>query len=400
MCKIKIINVWSIVLGALFHANLLFAQPKFTLTPVDQVETSLNTVTCTIHEIDGTDYVYSGGSDDKIDVFKVSADGKMKKIASTTVSSKHVRGLTTDIIGGKDFLFAGMKGGDAVEVFEIRKDGTLKNVFTLKDTESTYLGIVITLQVVHMAGSSYLFVGGLEKEPGLSSFKISPDGRLEHVQSLADTNELFMDGVIAMSVHRIEGNTFLFTGGFHDNGVSSFQVYEDGHFENRDNIGDDETRYLNGTYPLVSATLAGRHYVVVGHRHHIYYEPTPWVKDRDTYYYHGDAVSVFMINGEGELVPRSVFEGNSETLIKGQTRIQSLPIDDKNELIAVATRDDKSIQLCVLDHKGRLIEAGKLFTDVPVYLGMTGKKIGDHYFLFAGSTEDKTFVSYRLDPID
>lgn len=390
--------VWGMTLCALLQVEWLFAQQKFSLTPVGQAETSLNTVTCTVHQIDGTNYIYAGGSGDKIDIFTVDPEGKLETVARTTISGNHLRGLITDKIEGKDFLFAGIKGADAVEVFEINKDGTLNSVFIVKDTESTYLGIVITLQVVHMTESSYLFVGGLEQSPGLSSFKISKDGHLEHIQSIADTKELFLDGVIAMSVHRIQGKTFLFAGGFHDNGLSSFQVYEDGHFETRDKLGDDPIRYLNGTYPLISATLSGKHYVVVGHRHHIYYEPTPWIKDRETYYYHGDAVSVFITNEQGEIVPRSVFKGNSETLIKGQTRIQSLPMDDKHELIAVATKDDASIQLCVLDHKGRLIDAGNLATGIPVYYGLTGAKIGGRFFLFAGSTEDKRFVSYRLDP--
>ena len=47
---------------------------------------------------------------------------------------------------------------------------------------------------------------------------------------------------------------------------------------------------------FISATKSGWHYVVVGHRHHIYYKLTPWVKDRHTYYYHGDAVSVFRVD--------------------------------------------------------------------------------------------------------
>ena len=392
--------VWGIAFCTLFRAEWLFAQQRFSLTSVSKAETSLNTVSCTVHQLDDANYIYAGGSGDMIDIFSVDAEGKLETIARTKVSGKHLRGLITDKIAGKDFLFAGIKGADAVEVFEIMKDGTLKSVFLAKDTESTYLGTVITLQVIHMNESSYLFVGGLEQAPGLSSFRISPDGQLEHIHSIADTEELFLDGVIAMSIHRIQDKTFLFAGGFHDNGLSSFQVYEDGHFEIRDNLGDDPVRYLNGTYPLVSATLGGRHYVVVGHRHHIYYEPTPWVKDRESYYYHGDAVSVFLTNEEGEIVPRSVFKGNSATLIKGQTRIQSLPMDDKHELIAVATKDDASIQLCVLDHKGRLIDAGSLATGIPVYYGLSGKKIGDRFFLFAGSTEDKTFVSYRLDPIE
>lgn len=389
-----------LVLLSLFRVSETSAQSKFKLVPLDRVETSYNTVTCTVLELEMDHYAYTAGDGNKIDVFKVHDDGRMEFLTRYAVSGGRntVRGLVTDKINGKDFLFAGLKGENAVEVFEINPDGTLKSVFVMHDTDSTYLGIVITLQIVHMESASYLFVGGLEKTPGLSSFRITPEGRLEHVQSMGDTDDIFTDGIIGMSTHRIDGKTFLFTGGFQDNGLSSFRIYEDGHFENISNIGDDHVLYLNGTYPVISATRSGWHYVLVGHRHHIYYKPTPWIKDRKTYFYHGDAVSVFRVDETGRLLPRSVFQGNSETLIKGQTRLHKLPLDTDSDLIAVATRDDQSIQLCVLTKTGRLVDAGKIDTGFPIYYGLCGKKIGSQLFLFAGSVEGKDFVSYRLDP--
>ena len=384
------------------HSQQLFGQPTFKLVPVDQVETSQNTVTCTAHQSGDQHYIFSAGDNNKIDVFKVSDEGKMQLLTNYVVTGGQntVRGLVTDQIGGKDFLFAGLKGGNAVEVFEINPNGTLNSVFVLPDTDTTYLGIVITLQVIHMDAASYLFVGGLEKTPGLSSFKISASGELEHVQSMADTEEIFTDGIIGMSIHQFDGKTILFTGGFQDNGLSSFRVYEDGRFDNVSNIGDDNNLYLNGTYPVISATKSGWNFVVVGHRHHTYYKPTRWVKDRDTYFYHGDAVSVFRVDEQGQVFPRYIFRGNSETLIKGQTRLHKLPLDDDYDLIATATRDDQSIQLCVLNNTGRLIDAGKIKTGFPIYYGLCGQKIGDRLFLFAGSVAGKKFASYRLDPID
>lgn len=374
-------------------------QPQFALVQVDQVETAYNTVTCTIHTMGNQNYLYVAGDSNTIDVFKVLGDGKMQFLRNYTVSGgkNTVRGLITDQINGKDFLFAGLKGGNAVEVFKINPDGTLKSVFVQEDTDSTYLGIVITLEIVHMKSASYLFAGGLEKTPGLSAYQITPEGKLIHIQSTADSEELFTDGIIGMSQHRIGDKTFLFTGGFQDNGLSCFRVYEDGHFENISNIGDDRSLFLNGTYPVISATLSDWNYVVVGHRHHIYYKPTPWIKDRYSYYYHGDAVSVFRVDEEGHLVPRSVFQGNSETLIKGQTRLHKLAWDENYDLIAVATRDDRSIQLCLLNQTGRLTDAGKVTTGFPIYYGLSGQKIGDKLFLFAGSVSGKTLVSYRLD---
>ncbi|MEM9984145.1 MAG: stress protein, partial [Bacteroidota bacterium] len=332
------VGFWGILL--LFGWGELFSQSGFNLVPVTQTETSYNTVTCTAVEMDSRVFVYSGGDGSKIDVFSVDPGGQLASLASYQISSdkKGVRGLITDTLAGKHFLFAGLKGGNAVEVFEINADGTLRSVFVLPDTDSTYLTRVITLQVVHMGADSYLFAGGLENPAGLSSFRIFPDGRLEHVQSVQDNSTLHTDGIIGMSLHRIGGNTYLFTGGFQDNGLSSFQVFENGHFENISNIPDNEFLYLNGAYPVISSTLADWNFVVVGHRHHSYYNPTPWVKDRFSYFYHGDAVSVFWVNEEGELLPRSVFKGNSQTMIKGQTRLQRLPLDQEKDLIAVATR--------------------------------------------------------------
>ncbi|MEM6631443.1 MAG: stress protein [Bacteroidota bacterium] len=377
------------------------AQPTFELVPVDKVETSFNTVTCTIHQMGEQTYLYSAGDGNQIEVFSVGQEGSMEPLATYVVTGeqKTVRGLIADTIEGKAFLFAGLKGGNAVEVFQINPDGTLNSVHVTSDTDSTYLGIVITLEVIHMEADSYLFVGGLEKNPGLSAFRITSEGKLIHVQSMADTKEVFTDGVIGMSTHQVDGKTFLFTGGFQDNGLSSFQVHEDGHFENISNIADDYSLYLNGTYPVISATRSGWKYVVVGHRHHSYYRPTPWVKDRHTYFYHGDAVSVFRVDEEGQLLPRAIFQGNSETLIKGQTRLQKLPYDDKHDVIAIATRDDQSIQLCILNENGRLIDAGKIKTGFPIYYGLSGGKIDGKLFLFAGSVGGKTLASYRLDTI-
>ena len=388
-----------LLVASFFYTMTLTGQPAFKLVPVDQLETNQNTVSCMAYQSGKEHYIYSAGDGNKIEVLKVDEEGKMKLFTDYVVSGgkNSVRGMIIDQIEGNDFLFAGLKGGNAVEVFKINPDGTLKSVFVLPDTDTTYLGIVITLQVIHMESTSYLFVGGLEKKPGLSSFKIAASGQLEHVQSMADTEEIFTDGIIGMSTHQIDGKTYLFTGGFQDNGLSSFRVYEDGRFENISNIGDDYRLYLNGTYPIISASKSGWNYVVVGHRHHSYYKPTPWIKDRHTYFYHGDAVSVFGVDAEGQLMPRSVFQDNSETLIRGQTRLHKFPLDKEYDLVAVATRDDQSIQLCVLNQNGRLIDAGKIKTGFPIYLGLCGQKIGEHLFLFAGSVGGKKFASYRLD---
>lgn len=387
-----------ILLSLLFLCDLE-ARTEFKFVRVDAVETLNETITCATHELSSGYYLYVAGAGNEIEVFTVSGDGKLSFKASFVVSNgiPAVRGLTIAEVGQKIFLFAGLKGGNAVEVFEILPEGALKSVFVMPDSESTFLGKVIALKVVRTKSESILFAGGLESPAGLSSFRIETDGSLVHIQSVADTDDFFTDGIIDMSASVIGGKTFLFTGGFQDNGLSSWRVYENGRFENLSNIGDDECSYLNGTYPVLAVSLGDWNYLVVGHRHHSYYEPGAWLKDRFSYYYHGDALSVFLVDSKGVLRPRSVFMDDGATLLRGQTRLLRLPFADENlALIAAGTSDDCSIQLCVMDKSGRLYGVGNTKSGFPIYYGMCSLEIGDDLFLFAGSEKGKELVSYSV----
>jgi len=239
-----------------------------------------NTVSITSYEKNGSHFVYAGG-DGNVDVYSLDKEGILTPISNHELYMKKgpVRGMVADNINGTDFLFLGNKHGNLIETFKILTNGSLKRVALVEDTDEMYLKINITLQVVHMKKASYLFVGGLEETPGLSCFKIQDDGKLTHVQSMKDDETIYTDGVIGMFTHKIEGKSFLYTTGFQDNGVSSFRVYENGTFKNINNIGDNTTdRYLTGAYPLTGVTLGDDKYVIVGHRHHKYYERNGFIK--------------------------------------------------------------------------------------------------------------------------
>jgi hypothetical protein len=372
-----------------------------TLQPMDVADVHGNTVTATIYEKNSSHFVYAGGDSGFIDVLRMTADGQLSAVETIELYNKNgpARGLIADNIGGADYLFVGNKGGNAVEVFRIENDGRLKNVFLLKDTDQTYLGTVITLKIVHMEKKSFLFVGGLESTPGLSCFEIKKNGKLVHVQSMKDNDTIHTDGIIGMYSHKIEGNTFLFTGGFQDNGVSSFRIFENGHFENVNNIADNTTdRYLTGAYPVDGVVLGSNHYVVVGHRHHKYYKRIGFIKKKD-FVYHGDGVSIFKVSPKGELIPHFVLIDDDRTKLSGQTRIELLKLDEEQAIVSVATRDDKSIQICRLNRDGELSPLGVLDTGYPIYYGMASQKIGKDLFFLAGSVQGdlKKLFSYKID---
>lgn len=360
-----------------------------------------NTVSVTSYEKDGSHYVYAGGIGN-VDVYSLDKEGNLTPISSHELHMKKgpSRGMVADNINGTDFLFVANKHGNVIETFKILGNGSLERVALVEDTDETYLGTAITLQVVHMKKSSYLFVGGLEETPGLSNFKIEDDGKLTHVQSMKDNETIHTDGIIGMFIHKIKGKTFLYTGGFQDNGVSSFRVYENGTFKNINNISDNTTdRYLTGAYPVTGVTLGENNYVIVGHRHHKYYKRGGFIK-RPDFVYHGDGVSVFKVDKKGALIPHSVLKDDETTKLQGQTRIEVVSTDNNEAVLAVGTRDDESIQLLKLNKEGVLSPINYLETGYSIYYGLKSHKIGEDNFLIAGSfrSDLKKIVSYKIAP--
>ncbi len=345
-----------------------------------------NTVTVTSYEKNGNHYAYVGGFG-AIDVYSLDKNGILTPISAHELYKQKgpARGMVADRINGTDFLFVANKYGNVIETFKILDNGALKRVALVEDTDETYLGVAITLQVVHMKNASYLFIGGLEETPGLSSFKIEDDGKLTHVQSMKDNETIHTDGVIGMYTHSIKGKTYLYTGGFQDNGVSSFRVHENGTFKNINNISDNTSdRYLTGTYPVTGAKLGDNYYIIVGHRHHKYYKRKGFIKKTD-YVYHGDAITVLKVNKKGALEPHSLLKDNEITKLQGQTRIEIVSNNGEEAIIAVGTRDDEAIQLCKLSKEGNLTPINYLETGFSIYYGLRAHKIEDTNLLIAGS---------------
>lgn len=393
-----------ILFGILFFSQISLAQVSedWMLFRKDIKSISgKNTVSVTSYEKGGLHFVYAGGVGN-VDVYRMDQQGILTPVSNHELYKKEgpARGMVADNINGTDFLFVANKHGNAIETFKILDNGSLERVSLTMDTKETHLGIAITLQVVHMKKAAYLFIGGLEETPGLSSFKIQNDGKLSHVQSMKDNEIIHTDGIIGMFIHQIKGKTFLYTSGFQDNGVSSFRIYEDGTFKNINNIDDNDTdRYLTGAYPVTGVTLGANKYVIVGHRHHKYYERTGFIKNPN-FVYHGDAVSVFKVNNKGALVPHSVLKDDETSKLKGQTRIEIVSVENNEALLAVGTRDDASIQLCKLDVNGILTPMNYLETGFSIYYGLRSHKIGNDHFLIAGSNrfDLNKVVSYKLAP--
>lgn len=394
----------AIITILLIVAQISFAQVSDELMLYRQDFKNIsgkNTVSVTSYQKNGSHYIYAGGIGN-VDVYSLNKKGILTPISNHKLYMEKgpARGMVADNINGTDFLFIANKHGNVIETFKILDNGSIERVSLIEDTDKTHLGTAITLQVIHMKKSSYLFVGGLEETPGLSCFKIEDSGKLTHVQSMKDNETIHTDGIIGMFTHKIKGKTFLYTGGFQDNGVSSFRVYENGKFKNINNISDNtKDRYLTGTYPVTGVTLGENNYVVVGHRHHKYYKRGGFIK-RPNFVYHGDGVTVFKVNKKGALIPHFVLKDDETTKLQGQTRIEIVSTNNNEAVLAVGTRDDASIQLLKLNKEGILSPINYLETGFSIYYGLRSHKIEDQNFLIAGSFRFDLgkVATYKISP--
>jgi len=361
---------------------------------VDSIRTQSAIVSTQLVKVKDKYFAYIGGEGKSLESLEVNTDGQLQPLKSYVLSQKFggIRGLISTTINNAPSLIVGNKAEDAIEIHQINEQGVLQKISEVRNSDSTFLKQNITTHLIEIANQKFLFVGGLDA--GLSCFKLSEDATCSHVQSMKDTDDLFLDGIIGMASLNIKEKYFLFTGGFVDGGVSCFEVFNDGTFRNTDNIIDNDTLFLNGAFPVEAVQLSGNNYVLIGHRHKAHY---PAYKDEKGLAYHGDGVNVFKINGEGKFIDVNTFKDNDDLKLKGSTRIEIIKLNEKKALVFIATRDDTGIQVCALDSAGQLSPIYKMDLGYSVYNGMTVKNIEDHWYLLAGGYDQKVFNTYRID---
>ena len=135
-----------------------------------------------------------------------------------------------------NFLILGNKADNSIEIHQIEKNGNLKLLNSIFDTDSTFIDETVTIHPITINNRTFIYAGGLDK--GISCFELNANDSLHHVQSIPDNDSLFLHGIIGMSSLSIGKKTFLFTGSFFDGGLSSFQVLDNGHLKNTSNILD------------------------------------------------------------------------------------------------------------------------------------------------------------------
>ena len=110
-------------------------------------------------------------------------------------------------------------------------------------------------------GTTYIFAGG--NDDGISVFELNDDGTLTSVFNISDTGALELDNIRDIAFTEVGGNPMLVVVGG-DDAVSSFDVATDGSLTEADQIDQSGSLLLDGGQVVTTVTVGGNTFVITG----------------------------------------------------------------------------------------------------------------------------------------
>ena len=211
--------------------------------------------------VDGTTYLFvTGQSDSGVSVFSVANDGTLTNRANVnddaTLELAGANSVTTAIVDGTTYLFVAGNADDGVSVFSVANDGMLSSVQDVDDDDDLQLDGAFSVTTAVVGTTTYLFVAGNEDD-GVSVFNVANDGMLTSVQDVDDDVNLELDRAVSVTTAVAGGTTYLFVAGYDDDGVSVFSVANNGLLTNVTNVTDDDDLELDGANSVTTAVVDG-----------------------------------------------------------------------------------------------------------------------------------------------
>ncbi|WP_386684956.1 calcium-binding protein [Loktanella sp. R86503] len=158
--------------------------------------------------IGGNTYLYTASATENgISVWSVAGNGNL--VARHDMGNadglwvSNPTALVSCTTGGRSFLVLASAGTDSLSVLRVEADGSLTIVDHLLDTRDTRFGSVTALEVVTHNGTVYVIAGG--GDDGITVLQMLPDGQLVTRATIADTADMTLDNVSAITA-RGNGN--------------------------------------------------------------------------------------------------------------------------------------------------------------------------------------------------
>lgn len=166
------------------------------------------------------------GTDNRVFSYDVAANGALQLAGS--IGAAEGLGLNSPTaleqvtVGGQSFLLVGASGSSSISVLQVGTDGSLTPTDHLVDDLSSRFQGLTALEVIETGGRAYVIAGGADD--GLSLFTLLPNGRLLHLDSIADQLNTSLNNVAALAAAVTNGQLNIFAGSASEAGLSQFRV--------------------------------------------------------------------------------------------------------------------------------------------------------------------------------
>ena len=152
---------------------------------------------------------------DQMIAMRVKDDGSLRMTGQITSGENFwvdtPSALATARIGGADYVLMAASGTSSIVVARLEADGNLTVTDQINDDLATRFENLTALETIKVGGQVFVVAGG--SDDGLSLFKLTPEGRLLHQQSMADTTLTALTDITAISLAEVNGRIEIFASG-------------------------------------------------------------------------------------------------------------------------------------------------------------------------------------------
>ncbi len=195
----------------------------------------------TIPQADGTISVYAGllGRSGLVHM-TITAAGDIAGVTylrdTKVAASGDITALTGTMLGDSPYLIGASTKDAGISAWQVYPGGPLSMRSTLRAEDGLRLATPTALDSVILAGQTYVIAAGATSD-SLTVLRLNPDKSLQITDHVIDDRNTRFDGVTALASVTHNGAVWVFAGGA-DDGISAFQLLEDGRLLHRAQIAD------------------------------------------------------------------------------------------------------------------------------------------------------------------
>jgi Ca2+-binding RTX toxin-like protein len=285
-----------------------------------------------------------------------------------------VEGIAKANIGGTNYLYISGRFSNALNVYQLASDGTPTLIQTIQDSDDAVYELLgaANPHFFEVNGTPMLAVPGFSDD-GISLFEINNDGTLEARNHLSDTATLNLNGVFRIeTIELSNGNVYMYTAGYDDSGISVFRVTDGGVLVNLQNVDDTVSTYLSGVIDLTTVTIGAKTFLLA-------------VAELDT------GLSVFEIGADGLLTSTFDFADDADSGFFSAENVKTAQINGAT-YVYVSQFGNSRVDIFEMSSDGSLVwidnllDAGtlELFGAYDMSMDVIG---GIHYLTVAGQSD-------------